>query len=80
VINWSLRRGLGVLVQAVTKPWITIIDHPIDIGTKKAIVAQGGGEVDALSQRGDLPFDRKTMSALALRYPTKSLATSSALN
>jgi len=43
VINWSLRRGLGVLVQAVTKPWITIIDHPIDIGTKKAIVAQGGG-------------------------------------
>ncbi|HIG65671.1 MAG TPA: hypothetical protein EYQ43_09010 [Methyloprofundus sp.] len=44
MINWSLRRGLGVLVQAVTKPWITIIDHPIDIGTKKAIVAQGGAK------------------------------------
>ena len=52
VINWSLRRGLGVLVQAVTKPWITIIDHSIDIGAKKAIVAQGGGEMDVLSQQG----------------------------
>jgi len=79
VINWSLRRGLGVLVQAVTKPWITIIDHSIDIVAKKAIVAQGGAKWMFYHNR-DLPFDRKTMSALALRYPTKSLATSSALN
>ncbi len=40
VINWTLRLGLGLLtqVQAITKPWVAIIDHSIDIGTKKALV------------------------------------------
>ncbi len=53
VINWSLRLGLGLLtqVQAVTKPWVAIIDHSIDIGTKKALVVLRV-EVDALSKRG----------------------------
>ncbi len=53
VINWSLRLGLGLLtqVQAITKPWIAIIDHSIDIGTKKALVVLRV-EVDALSKRG----------------------------
>ena len=53
VINWSLRLGLGLLtkVQAITKPWVAIIDHSIDIGTKKALVVLRV-EVDALSQRG----------------------------
>jgi len=53
VINWSLRLGLGFLtqVQTVTKPWVAIIDHSIDIGTKKALVVLRV-EVDALSKRG----------------------------
>jgi hypothetical protein len=53
VINWSLRLGLGLLtqVQAVTKPWVAIIDHSIDIGTKKALVVLRV-DVDALSKRG----------------------------
>jgi hypothetical protein len=53
VINWSLRLGLGLLtqVQAITKPWVAIIDHSIDIGTKKALVVLRV-EVDALSKRG----------------------------
>jgi len=53
VINWSLRLGLGLLtqVQAITKPWVAIIDHSIDIGTKKALVVLRV-EMDALSKRG----------------------------
>jgi len=53
VINWSLRLGLGLLaqVQTNTKPWVAIIDHSIDIGTKKALVVLRV-EVDALSKRG----------------------------
>ena len=53
VINWSLRVGLGLLnqVQIITKPWIAIIDHSIDIGTKKIMVVLRV-EVDALSKRG----------------------------
>jgi hypothetical protein len=53
VINWSLRLGLGLLnqVQTITKPWVAIIDHSIDIGTKKALVVLRV-EVDALSKRG----------------------------
>jgi len=40
VINWTLRLGLGLLQQVTpcTEPWIAIIDHSIDIGTKKALV------------------------------------------
>jgi hypothetical protein len=36
VINWSLRVGLGLLkqVKPIAKPWVAIIDHSIDIGTK----------------------------------------------
>ena len=53
VINWSLRLGLGLLTQVKTiaKPWAAIIDHSIDIGTKKALVVLRA-EVDALSKRG----------------------------
>jgi len=53
VINWSLRLGLGLLaqVQTSTKPWVAIIDHSIDIGTKKALVVLRV-EVDALPKRG----------------------------
>ena len=53
VINWSLRLGLGLLtqIQAIVKPWVAIIDHSIDIGTKKALVVLRV-EVDALSKRG----------------------------
>jgi len=40
VINWTLRLGLGLLrqVKPLNTPWLAIIDHSIDIGTKKALV------------------------------------------
>jgi len=40
VINWTLRFGLGLLQQVhpISAPWIAIIDHSIDVGTKKALV------------------------------------------
>jgi len=40
VINWTLRLGLGLLQQVapISVPWLAIIDHSIDIGTKKALV------------------------------------------
>lgn len=39
-INWTLRMGLGLLkqVRPIALPWVAIIDHSIDIGTKKALV------------------------------------------
>ena len=53
VINWTLRLGLGLLTQVkpVSTPWLAIIDHSIDIGTKKALVVLRVS-VAALSQRG----------------------------
>ena len=40
VINWTLRLGLGLLkqVKPLTQSWLAIIDHSIDVGTKKALV------------------------------------------
>ena len=40
VINWVLRLGLSLLNQVapLSTPWVAIIDHSIDIGTKKALV------------------------------------------
>jgi hypothetical protein len=53
VINWTLRLGLGLLTQVkpVSTPWLAIIDHSIDIGTKKALVVLRVS-VAALFQRG----------------------------
>lgn len=53
VINWTLRLGLGMLkqVRPVSTPWVAIIDHSIDIGTKKALVVLRV-RLDTLSQRG----------------------------
>jgi hypothetical protein len=53
VINWTLRLGLGLLkqVKPISTPWLAIIDHSIDIGTKKALVVLRVN-VTALSQRG----------------------------
>jgi len=53
VINWTLRIGLGLLaqVQPIAAPWLAIIDHSIDVGTKKALVVLRV-KLDALSQRG----------------------------
>jgi hypothetical protein len=53
VINWTLRLGLGLLkqVKPVSMPWLAIIDHSIDIGTKKALVVLRVS-VAALSRRG----------------------------
>lgn len=52
-INWSLRLGLGLLkqVKPITEPWLAIIDHSIDIGTKKALVVLRV-PIAALSFRG----------------------------
>ena len=51
VINWTLRLGLGLLKQVspINKPWLAIIDHSIDIGTKKALVVLRVS-LDALSK------------------------------
>jgi hypothetical protein len=40
VINWTLRLGLGLLkqVKTISQPWLAIVDHSIDIGTKKVLV------------------------------------------
>jgi hypothetical protein len=40
IINWNLRLGLGRLKQVgeCLKPWVAIIDHSIDIGTKKVLI------------------------------------------
>ena len=53
VINWTLRVGLGLLkqVEPIDTPWVAIIDHSIDIGTKKALVVLRV-PLDALSRRG----------------------------
>ena len=53
VINWSLRVGLGLLYQVspTCEPWIAIIDHSIDIGTKKALVVLRV-KIETLRQRG----------------------------
>ena len=53
VINWSLRVGLGLLHQVgpICESWLAIIDHSIDIGTKKALVVLRV-KTDTLLQRG----------------------------
>ena len=52
VISFPLRLGLGMLreVQPICQHWIAIIDHSIDIGTKKALVVLRV-KVNALSKR-----------------------------
>ncbi len=39
-INWISRIGLGMLknIKLISEPWIAIIDHSINIGTKKVLV------------------------------------------
>ncbi len=53
VINWTLRVGPGLLEQVapIDVPWVAIIDHSIDVGTKKALVVLRV-PLAALSQRG----------------------------
>jgi len=53
VINWTLRLGLGLLRQVAPtdEPWLAIVDHSIDIGTKKALVVLRVS-LKALSARG----------------------------
>ena len=53
VINWTLRLGLGLLkqVKPINQPWLAIIDHSIDIGTKKALVVLRI-PIDTLSRKG----------------------------
>jgi hypothetical protein len=50
VINWTLRLGLGMFkqVKPICESWIAIIDHSIDIGTKKALIVSRV-KMDALS-------------------------------
>jgi hypothetical protein len=52
-INWALRLGLGLLNSAgpTDEAWAAIIDHSIDVGTKK-VLAVLRVRVAALSERG----------------------------
>jgi len=52
VINWTLRFGLGRLKQVspIIEPWLAIIDHSIDVGTKKVLVVLRV-KMDALAHR-----------------------------
>lgn len=52
VINWTSRLGLGLLreTRPIRKNWIAILDHSIDIGTKKVLVVLRIA-VDALLKR-----------------------------
>jgi len=52
VINWTLRLGLGMLRQVapINEPWVAIVDHSIDIGTKKALVVLRV-KIDSLSKK-----------------------------
>lgn len=52
VINWTLRLGLGLLKQVspIVEPWLAIIDHSIDVGTKKVLVVLRV-KMDALANR-----------------------------
>lgn len=53
MINWTLRLGLGLLkqVKPISQPWLAILDHSIDIGTKKVLVVLRV-PINALFQRG----------------------------
>jgi hypothetical protein len=53
VINWTLRLGLGMLkqVKPIDQPWLAILDHSIDIGTKKVFVILRV-TMDALTKKG----------------------------
>ena len=53
MINWTLCLGLGLLqeIKPIVKNWIDIVDHSIDIGTKKALVVLRVS-ADALQKRG----------------------------
>ena len=52
-INWTLRLGLGLLnaVGPVDGPWVAIVDHSIDVGTKK-VLAVLRVRWQALAERG----------------------------
>ena len=51
-INWIGRAGVGMLkeIGKIEKPWIAIIDHSINIGTKKLFVVLKV-EIDILYKR-----------------------------
>jgi hypothetical protein len=53
VIHWTLRLGLGMLnqVKPIGQPWLAILDHSIDIGTKKVFVVLRV-TMDALVKKG----------------------------
>lgn len=53
VINWVNRVGVGMLkeIGKISEPWIAIIDHSINIGTKKVLVVLRV-KMDVLSQKG----------------------------
>jgi len=53
VINWTLRLGLGMLkqIRPIEQPWLAILDHSIDIGTKKAFVVLRV-TIDKLAKKG----------------------------
>ncbi len=71
VINWTLRLGLGLLrqIEPISKPWVAIIDHSIDIGTKKALVVLRV-TMDALAQR-EKAIELKDCECIGLKISEK---------
>lgn len=78
VINWTLRIGLGRLkqVKAISESWLAIIDHSIDISTKKALVVLWV-LIAALSRRGSAIqlADRKFIGlSISTQVPGETIA------
>ena len=82
VINWTLRLGLGLLkqVKPIKQPWLAIIDHSIDIGTKKVFVVLRV-TMDALLQRkGAIQLDDCECIGLTVREIVNGETTAEDLN
>lgn len=69
VIRWSLRVGISLLNHAVTQasgPWVCIIDHTIQVGTKKAFVVLRV-PFSALQQSGALTLHDVDVVSMTVR-------------
>jgi hypothetical protein len=71
IINWTLRLGLGMLkqVKPMAQPWVAILDHSIDIGTKKVFVVLRL-PLDALAKKGQA-IGLKDCECIGLRVSEK---------
>jgi hypothetical protein len=69
VIRWTLRVGIFLLTRSVThrlSSWVCIIDHTIQVGTKKAFVVLKA-PVDALKSPGALTLNDVAVLSITVR-------------